>query len=605
MSSDERELRRTLSEGAAPRLEDPRRPATRVRASRRPPRVPVSPTAPTLPPLELPREPLMPGLHTAPTGTTPADWGVPLYEETRRDPPRPPVQQNEPANTDQPEGLVGLFMELLGYAGPDTKARRQLLSLIFSLSFGFAQFVTIITLLVYSAHRDSPTQPGTTEWRACQRPLGIWNAIWLIRVALSAQLAVWNWRRARATRTAERRRNDSDTELATQRYLNGQPHYPQIGDTTTRAPRRQPSRATGLSYEGTSSANVTTSNEVPQTRLQARVSVFTTFLTLAWFLTAHVLAYTSVNTCRLSSPHLWWLTFGIMSILYVMMLEIFLLGLLVFVVGPFIYLAWNIFLLCLGRHPLQNPHYIKPDIGKLPKAIVQQIPLVLYIPPPPGETADPVTIPPTAHAYPPQTPSTSSSTASAPLPKRRFAFFRRKSAAKKKARSYQDTEKGDSGGEQIDPGGGGAHEDDEDVPWDEMWEKGEYPFVRLEGNRAVCAICLMDFEEPKRVRGPGATPQAKEGEQNMPGPSSSAAEEGPSAATQIRVEAVTEEERDALHLNDAGEGAQPLRLLSCGHAFHQTCLDPWLTDISGRCPTCQRPVEIPQPSKKAKRRQRT
>ncbi|KAJ8584513.1 hypothetical protein M405DRAFT_746875, partial [Rhizopogon salebrosus TDB-379] len=26
-----------------------------------------------------------------------------------------------------------------------------------------------------------------------------------------------------------------------------------------------------------------------------------------------------------------------------------------------------------------------------------------------------------------------------------------------------------------------------------------YPFVRLEGCRAACAICLMDFEEPKRL----------------------------------------------------------------------------------------------------------
>ena len=97
------------------------------------------------------------------------------------------------------------------------------------------------------------------------------------------------------------------------------------------------------------------------------------------------------------------------------------------------------------------------------------------------------------------------------------------------------------------------------------------------------------------------------------------------------MEEVTEEERDALKLNDAGEGAQPLRLLSCGHVFHvsillslsffrhpssllltglgraaqKTCLDPWLTDVSGRCPICQRPVEVPQPSKKGKRRRRS
>ena len=128
-------------------------------------------------------------------------------------------------------------------------------------------------------------------------------------------------------------------------------------------------------------------------------------------------------------------------------------------------------------------------------------------------------------------------------------------------------------------------EDDEDVPWDEMWEKGDYPFVRLEGNRAVCAICLMDFEEPKRVRGQKtkATAAASEGHaQNAEGPGATSGPSGPSStekekdaeaqdargAEEIQVEAVTEEERDALHLADAGEGAQPLRLLTCGHVFH-------------------------------------
>ena len=29
--------------------------------------------------------------------------------------------------------------------------------------------------------------------------------------------------------------------------------------------------------------------------------------------------------------------------------------------------------------------------------------------------------------------------------------------------------------------------------------KGEYPFVQLENHRASCAICLLDFQEPRRV----------------------------------------------------------------------------------------------------------
>ena len=37
----------------------------------------------------------------------------------------------------------------------------------------------------------------------------------------------------------------------------------------------------------------------------------------------------------------------------------------------------------MGRHPIQNSHIIRPDIGKIPKILVEKIPLVMYIPPPP------------------------------------------------------------------------------------------------------------------------------------------------------------------------------------------------------------------------------
>lgn len=71
----------------------------------------------------------------------------------------------------------------------------------------------------------------------------------------------------------------------------------------------------------------------------SRLTLLGTFMSLAWFLTAHILEYTSVNDCRHTSPHLWWTTFGILCILYLMVLEIFLLGLLVFVFGPVLYVS--------------------------------------------------------------------------------------------------------------------------------------------------------------------------------------------------------------------------------------------------------------------------
>jgi len=62
-------------------------------------------------------------------------------------------------------------------------------------------------------------------------------------------------------------------------------------------------------------------------------------MTLSWFLTAHILEYTSINTCRQTSPHLWWLVFGILCILYLMVLEVVLLGIIVLVVAPILFVS--------------------------------------------------------------------------------------------------------------------------------------------------------------------------------------------------------------------------------------------------------------------------
>ena len=238
-------------------------------------------------------------------------------------------------------------------------------------------------------------------------------------------------------------------------------------------------------------------------------------------------------------------------------------------------LVWNVFLMCIGQHPLQNPHSIKPEIGKLSKAAVERIPLVLYIPAPDDQEPTPIPKPSPAHIYPPTPPKPKP-------PKRRFFFLKKKTGeigSKEKEKSHSDPHPGDS--------------------WEDNWEKGEYPFVRLEGNRAACAICLMDFDEPKRV-----------------GTHSEGDKEDGTKHSKDEVSQPQEE----LRLEDAGEGPQPLRLLACGHVFHvsenstylklpptftlpcqQTCLDPWLTGVSGRCPVCQRPVEVEDPGTKNRR----
>lgn len=65
-----------------------------------------------------------------------------------------------------------------------------------------------------------------------------------------------------------------------------------------------------------------------------RLSLFSSLFSLTWFLTAHILIYTSLKTCRFSSPHIWYLVFGILCITYLMILEVILLSLVVFVFAP-------------------------------------------------------------------------------------------------------------------------------------------------------------------------------------------------------------------------------------------------------------------------------
>jgi hypothetical protein len=221
-------------------------------------------------------------------------------------------------------------------------------------------------------------------------------------------------------------------------------------------------------------------------------------------------------------------------------------------------LFWSILLLCLGRHPSQNPHHFTPEIGQVPRSVVDKIPLVLYIPPSPDQPSKPVTIPSDLHTYPPQSPTS----------QRRLPFlpFRRRgplpSDAAKSGR-----------------GKGKGKDSSRPRSWEDNWERGEYPFVQLDSHRASCAICLLDFQEPKRVNvGAGRTvvDKAKPTEQEQlheqvaqndviggPGPP----EEGDVTEQQTRTP-LSPSGAIPLRLQDAGEGAQPLRLLNCGHVFH-------------------------------------
>jgi hypothetical protein len=256
-------------------------------------------------------------------------------------------------------------------------------------------------------------------------------------------------------------------------------------------------------------------------------------------------------------------------------------------------LFWSILLLCLGRHPSQNAHHFTPDIGQVPRTIVDKIPLVIYIPPPPDQPSKPVTLPPDLHTYPPKSSTTR---------RLRFLQFRRRDA------SAGDIVEGSTGKEK-----GGSNRP---PTWEDNWEKGEYPFVQLDRHRDSCAICLLDFQEPKRVGSdiPKATVEdhtqieVAENQATTDEPETRQEGEGDGDITEQATAPASPNGDLALRLQGAGHGAQPLRLLKCGHVFHvspvpppclltpndcclkKTCVDPWLLDVSGRCPVCQRPV---------------
>ena len=182
---------------------------------------------------------------------------------------------------------------------------------------------------------------------------------------------------------------------------------------------------------------------------------------------------------------------------------------------------------------------INPEIGKLPKTIVDRIPLVIYIPPPPeGVKSALGGIP---HSYPPKTTDS---------PQPRFKLLRNLRKKKEPSPSQNATDEKNNGTTDIDG------------LWEANWELGEYPFVALEGSRAACAICLMDFEEPKRKEVTG------EGSSNPRRVENTSETIDEVVNTNI---SSGEEVQEKLKLVDPGDSVQPLRLLPCSHVFH-VCL---------------------------------
>jgi len=112
--------------------------------------------------------------------------------------------------------LIGRLLTYFGLGRRASHARKALASLVWGIFWDITQvntprimstihpesislqIVVIITLLILTGvHFRSKTVPNLTEWKACDRPLGIWASIWVIRVVLALVLRLWEYRRNR------------------------------------------------------------------------------------------------------------------------------------------------------------------------------------------------------------------------------------------------------------------------------------------------------------------------------------------------------------------------------------------------------------------------
>jgi len=171
------------------------------------------------------------------------------------------------------------------------------------------------------------------------------------------------------------------------------------------------------------------------------------------------------------------------------------------------------------------------------------------------------------HEYPPKKALTKSN-----VPTKRFKLLSALSRSKKN-KNEQTSEKNDIPKDMDNKEANNSEQGP--ISWPEHWEQGDYPFVALEGNRAACAICLMDFEEPQR-KDRNAVNVSEDSQISVSQPEEKAdndkknkTQDTVGVSTPPPNSTETQTRNNPLPtLTDAGDGAQPLRLLACSHVFH-------------------------------------
>ncbi|OJT10942.1 hypothetical protein TRAPUB_12563 [Trametes pubescens] len=474
------------------------------------------------------------------------------------------------------------FLEFMGYAGPsdsERRARRRRVSLAIFLFSAVGQIAIVVVLTVSSATNKSlqPDYPGQSEFQSCS-DLGILNLIWLGRVVFVVYLLFWaRWMKRVLSR---RRRNDAQPATAPAPPLNAQGEV----DLEAAALQDEPVQPTLTDY-------ICPMNVIAMHVLLIKLSPA---LTLVWFVTGVLLTIQRGPHCREASPSVLALTATMLLIIYIR-----------FVIQ---------LILSLIRIIVVRRRTGRPAIGKLSQAEVDRIPLVLYIPPPPGDdTTGPAKPLLSPTSYPPALPKLPPAAAKK---KKRFIAFkpiqtRMRTHAPPLPRSVEDdVERG-----VVQHSIGAINTLALVNSWDAMWAPAPYPLVRLPENKATCMICLCEFEEPRKLADADADaapdmPDTESGDADgeahemasVP-PLSPVAGQPPGAIEEVQVEPPREADAQTVEMaHEEGEDAlQPLRLLSCGHAYHKECIDPWLTQKSGRCPYCQTRVEVPPPVRSGRR----